>query len=98
MVTRSWLLAQYLKSHDIHTNETILHRFLHKEMAFHMSLKVHYLHQATVELSPPNNHREETGLPTPTCPQETIYSPFLGLAMGIVIRNSVEVTKFINDT
>merc|ERR1719320_1650751 len=36
-----------------------------------------YLYQTTVELPPPNNNREETGLPTPTCPQETIYLPFL---------------------
>ena len=63
-----------------------------------MSLKVHYLHQATVELPPPNNNREEAGLPTPTCPQETIYLPFLRLAVGIVKRNSVELSKFINDT
>ena len=67
-------------------------------MPFHISLKVHYLHQATVKLPPPNNNREETGLPTPTCPQETIYLPFLRLAVGIVTRNSVELSKFINDT
>ena len=67
-------------------------------MPFHMSLKVHYLHQATVELPPSNNHREEAGLPTPTCPQETIYLPFLCLAVGVVIRQSISMSKFVKDT
>ena len=62
-----------------------------------MSLKVHYLHQATVKLPPPNNNREETGLPTPTCPQETIYLPFLCLAVGVVIRQSILKSKFVKD-
>ena len=56
-----------------------------------MSLKVHYLHQATVELPPPNNNREKAGLPTPTCPQETIYLPFLGLAVRVVIRSDSQL-------
>ena len=68
-----------------------------KEMPFHMSLRVHYLHQATVELPPPDNNREEASLPTPTCPEETIYLSFLGLAVGVVIRQSILKSKFVKD-